>query len=67
MCVCSASGMVDIEAETTLRTCTYMDESCIYGYHVSKDFCTPVINDVSAVAVKKGSLVVGPCPQKLQL
>ena len=26
-------------------TCTYVDESCIHGHHVSKDFCTPVIND----------------------
>ena len=37
---------VDIEAETSHGTCTYMDESCIRGHHVSKDFCTPVINEV---------------------
>ena len=44
--MCCASGIVDIEAETPHGTCTYMDESCIHGHHVSKDFCTPVINEV---------------------
>ena len=44
MCMCCASGVVDIEAETPCGTCTYKDESCIRGQHVSKDFCTPVIN-----------------------
>ena len=24
----------------------YMDKSCIHRHHVSKDFCTPVINEV---------------------
>ena len=46
MYVCCASDVVDIEAETPRGTCTYMDESCICGHHVSKDFCTPVINEV---------------------
>ena len=35
-----------IEAETPRGTCTYVDESCIRGHHVSKDFCTPVIDEV---------------------
>ena len=46
MCVCCPSGAVDIEAETPRGTYTYMDESCIHGHHVSKNFCTPVINEV---------------------
>ena len=46
MCVCCASGMVDIEAEIPRVTYTYVDESYIRGHHVSKDFCTPVINKV---------------------
>ena len=46
MCVCCPSGVVDIEAETPHGTCTYVDESYIHGHHVSKDFCTPVINEV---------------------
>ena len=37
MCVCYASGVVDIEAKTPHGTCTYVDESCIHGHHVSKD------------------------------
>ena len=45
-CACCASGMVDIEAETPCGTCTYVDKSCIRWHHVSKDFCTPVINEV---------------------
>ena len=38
---------IDIEAETPRGTCTctYMDESCIRGHHVSKHFCAPAIND----------------------
>ena len=52
--------------------------SCIRGHHVSKDFWTPVINeelvcaqesgnshDPYAVAIKKGSLVVGHVPRKI--
>ena len=46
MCVCCPSGMIDIEAETPRGTCSYVDESCICGHHVSKDFCIPVINEV---------------------
>ena len=48
MCVCCASGVVDIyvEAETPRGTCTFMDEGCISRHHVSKDFCTPVIDEV---------------------
>ena len=48
MCVCCASDMVDIEAETAHGTCIHsnMDESCICGHHVSKDFCTPIFNEV---------------------
>ena len=46
MCMRCPSGVVDIEAETPCGTCTYVDESCICGHHVSKDFCTPVINGV---------------------
>ena len=40
---------------------TYMDKSCIRGHHVSKDFCTPVNNEVAsyAVVVKMGSFGVG--------
>ena len=43
MCEYCASAMVDTEAETSCGTCTYVDESCICGHHVSNDFCTPVI------------------------
>ena len=46
MCACCASGVVDIEAETPRGTCTYVDESSARGHHVSKDFCTPIINEV---------------------
>ena len=46
MCVCHASGVVDIEAKTLCGTCAYVHESCIHGHQVSKDFCTPVINEV---------------------
>ena len=40
LCMCCASGVVNIEAETPHETCTYVDESYIRGHHVSKDFCT---------------------------
>ena len=46
MCVCYPSGMIDIEAKTPCGTYSYVDESCICGHHVSKDFCIPVINEV---------------------
>ena len=47
MCTCCPSGVVDKEAKTTCETCTCMVESSgIHGYHVSKDFCTPVIKEV---------------------
>ena len=61
MYVCCTSGVVDIEAKTPHETCTYVGESCIRGHHVSKDFCTPVINEVAsyAVVVKMGSFGVG--------
>ena len=36
----------DIEAKTPHETYTYVVKSCICGQHVSKDFCTPVINKV---------------------
>ena len=47
MYVCYATGVEDIEAETPCETCTYVDESCVRGHHVSKDFCTPGINEQS--------------------
>ena len=53
-------------------------ESCIRGHHVLKDFWTPVINkelvcaqesgnshNPHAMAIKKGSLVVGHVPRKI--
>ena len=46
VCVCYATSVVDIEAKKPCGTCTYVDESCIRGHRVSKDFCTPVINEV---------------------
>ena len=46
MCMCCPSGVVDIEAETPCGICTYVDERCICGHHVSKNFCTLVINEV---------------------
>ena len=84
MCACFPSGVVtsvvDMEAEAPCKTCAYVVESCIHGSHVSKDFWTPLINEVLvcaqgnenphdpyAVAVKKGSLVVGHVPRKFQL
>ena len=52
--------MVDKEAR---ERCTYMVESCgIRGHHVSKDFCTPAINDLCRGS-KKGNLVVGHMPR----
>ena len=57
---------------------THVCDSCIRGHHVSKDFWTPVINeelvcaqesgnshDPYAVAIKKGSVVVGHVPRKI--
>ena len=77
MCVCCPSGVVDMETQRARQTCTYMIKSCICGHHVSKDFCTPIINEVLvctqenetphdpyAVAAKKGNLVVGQVPRK---
>ena len=59
---------------------THVVESCICEDHVLKDFWTSIINevlacidesenpcDLYAVAVKKGSLVVGHVPRKFQL
>ena len=46
MCACCPSGMVDMEAKTPCKTCTYVVKSCIHGHHVSKDFYTPVINEM---------------------
>ena len=58
---------------------THVFDSCIRGHHTSKDPWTPVINeelvcaqvsgnphDPYAVAIKKGSLVVGHVPRKFQ-
>ena len=57
---------------------THVCDSCIRGHHISKDFWTPVINeelvcaqesgnshDPYAVAIKKGSVVVGHVPRKI--
>ena len=63
VCVCCPSGVVTIEAKTPHETCTYVVKSCIHRHHVTKDFCTPVLMKYT-VAVKKGSLVVGPMSQK---
>ena len=65
MYVCYASGVEDIEAETPCETCTYMDESCGRGHHVSKDFCTPGINEQSKGQKFWGS--THQCPEKFQL
>ena len=46
MCLCCVSSVVDIEAEKSHGTFTYVDKSCVRRSHVSKDFCTPVINEV---------------------
>ena len=52
MCACFPSGVVasvvDMEAEAPCETCAYVVESCIHGHHVSKDFWTPLINEVLA-------------------
>ena len=61
--MCCASGVVDIEAPTPRGTCTYVDESCIRGHHVSKDFCTLVINEVSSGS-QEGKLCGRTCAQK---
>ena len=63
MYMCCLSGMVDIEAETPCGTCTYVDESCIRGHHVSKDFCTPVINVVCSGS-QEGKFEGRTCAQK---
>ena len=56
--------MVDIEAEAPRGTCTYVDKSCICGHHVSKDLCTPVINEVCSGSQEK-SFGVGHVPRKM--
>ena len=63
MCVCCPSVVVDIEAKTSRGTCTYMDESCIRGHHVSEDFCTPVINGVCSGS-QEGKFEGRKCAQK---
>ena len=63
MCVCCTSGMVDIEAKTPHGTCTYVDESCIHGHHVSKHFCTPVINQAWSGS-QEGKFEGRTCAQK---
>ena len=54
MCACFPSGVVtsvvDMEAEALRETCAYVVESCIRGHHVSKDFWTPLINEVLVCA-----------------
>ena len=54
MCACFPSGVVtsvvDMEAEAPRETCAYVVESCIRGHHVSKDFWTPLINEVLVCA-----------------
>ena len=61
--MCCASGVVDMDAETPHGTCTYMDDSCIRGHHVSKDFCTPVINEVCSGS-QEDKFEVGHVPRK---
>ena len=61
--MCCPSGVVDIEAETPCGTCTYVDESCIHGHHLSKDFCTPVINGVCSGS-QEGKFEGRTCAQK---
>ena len=63
MCVCCTSGMVDIEAKTPCGTCTYVNESCICGHHVSKDFCSPVINEICSGS-QEGKFGGRTCAQK---
>ena len=56
--------MVDKEAKTPCETCTNVVESCsIHRHYVSKDYCTPVINEVCSGS-KEGKLVVGHMPRK---
>ena len=55
--------MVDIEAKTARGTCTYVDKSCIHRHHVSKDFCTPVINEVCSGS-QEGKFWGRTCVQK---
>ena len=43
-----------------------MDESCIRGHHVSKDFCTPIINEVCNSS-QEGKFWGRPHPTKSQL
>ena len=54
MCACFPSGVVtsvvDMEAEAPCETCAYVVESCIRGHHESKDFWTPLINEVLVCA-----------------
>ena len=65
-------------AEAPCETSMYVVESCICGHHVSKDCWMLAINEVLAcaqenenphdpyaVAVKKGSLVVGHVPRNI--
>ena len=61
--MCCTSGMVDIEAKTPHGTCTYVGESCISGHHVSKHFCTPVINQVCSGS-QEGKFEGRTCAQK---
>ena len=65
MCVCCPSGVVDIEAETPRGTCTYMDERCICGHRMSKDFCTPVTNGVCSGS-QEGKFEGRTCAQKIK-
>ena len=46
MCACCPSGAVDMEAKIPCKTLTYVVKRCIHGHHVSKDFYTPVINEM---------------------
>ena len=63
MWICCASGVVDIEAKRCCGTCTYVDQSYIHGHHVSKHFCTPVINEVCSDS-QEGNFWVGDVPRK---
>ena len=51
--MCCESSVVDMEAETPCGTCTYVDESCIRRHHMSKDFCTLVINEIRSGSQEK--------------
>ena len=61
--LCKWHGRYDIEAETPCGTCTYVDKNYIYGHHVSKDFCTPVINEVCSGS-QEGKFWSRTCTQK---